>query len=43
LFEGQKPAQVAAVLDMPLGSVYMARNRVLAALRSEAEGLVDSL
>ena len=43
LFEGQKPAQVAAILDMPLGSVYMARNRVLAALRSEAEGLVDSL
>jgi RNA polymerase sigma-70 factor (ECF subfamily) len=43
LFEGQQPAQVAASLGMPLGSVYMARNRVLAALRSEAAGLVDSL
>ena len=43
MFEEQKPAQVAADLSMGLGSVYMARNRVLAALRSEADGLVDTL
>ena len=43
MFEGQKPTQVAADLEMTLGSVYMARHRVLAALRSETEGLVDSL
>jgi hypothetical protein len=35
LFESQRPAQVAADLGMPVGSVYMARNRVFAALRSE--------
>jgi len=43
MFEGQKPTQVAVDLDMVLGSVYVARNRVLTALRREAEGLVDSL
>ena len=43
MFDGQKPAQVAADLEMTIGSVYMARHRVLAALRSETEGLVDSL
>lgn len=40
---GQRPDQVAAELSMPLGSVYMARHRVLNALRREAAGLVDSL
>ena len=43
MFDGQSPEQVAAELGMPLGSVYMARNRVLNALRREAAGLVDSL
>jgi hypothetical protein len=33
---------MAAELRMPLGSVYMARNRVLNALRREAAGLIDS-
>lgn len=42
MFDGQKPADVAADLGLGIGSVYMARNRVLAALRSEANGLVDS-
>ncbi len=43
MFDGQKPGQVAAELGMTLGSVYMARNRVLAALRREADGIVDEL
>jgi RNA polymerase sigma-70 factor (ECF subfamily) len=43
MLDGQKPAEVAAELGMTLGSVYMARNRVLTALRGEAEGLVDTL
>ena len=43
MFDGQRPDQIAAELDMRLGSVYMARNRVLGALRREAAGLVDSL
>lgn len=43
MFDGQRPDQIAAELDMKLGSVYMARNRVLGALRREAAGLVDSL
>ena len=42
IFEGQKPARVAADLDMAIGSVYVARNRVLTALRHEADGLVES-
>lgn len=42
MFRGQRPDQVAAELGMPLGSVYMARHRVLNALRREAAGLVDS-
>jgi DNA-directed RNA polymerase specialized sigma24 family protein len=41
MFDGQRPDHVAAELGMPLGSVYMARNRVLNALRREAAGLVD--
>ena len=43
MFMNQKPEQIAKDLDIGVGSVYMARNRVLAALRAEAEGLVDSL
>ena len=43
MFDGQKPGQVAAELGMTLGSVYMARNRVLAALRRETGGIVDEL
>lgn len=43
MFDSQKPDRIAAELDMELGSVYMARNRVLTALRREAAGLVDSL
>jgi RNA polymerase sigma-70 factor (ECF subfamily) len=42
MFDSQTPEQVAAELEMPLGSVYMARSRVLSALRREAAGLVDS-
>ncbi|MCO6454773.1 MAG: sigma-70 family RNA polymerase sigma factor [Pirellulaceae bacterium] len=42
MFDGQSAEQVAAELGMALGSVYMARNRVLSALRREASGLVDS-
>lgn len=42
MFDGQSPEQVAAELGMPLGSVYMARHRVLNALRREAAGLIDS-
>lgn len=42
MFEGQRAADVAADLGLGIGSVYMARNRVLTALRSEADGLVDS-
>ena len=42
MFGVQRPDQVAAELGMPLGSVYMARHRVLNALRREAAGLVDS-
>jgi RNA polymerase sigma-70 factor (ECF subfamily) len=42
MFDGDKPSAVAAELGIPLGSVYMARTRVLNALRREAAGLVDS-
>lgn len=41
-FEGHKPDRIAADLGMSLGAVYMARNRVLRALRREAAGLVES-
>ena len=41
MFDDQPPQQVAAELGMTLGSVYMARSRVLNALRREAAGLVD--
>jgi RNA polymerase sigma-70 factor (ECF subfamily) len=43
MFLGQRADQVAAELDMPLSSVYVARSRVLSALRREAAGLVDSI
>jgi RNA polymerase sigma factor (sigma-70 family) len=43
MFGGQTADQVAAELGMPLGSVYMARHRVLHALRREAMGLVDPM
>lgn len=42
MFGGQPADQVAEELGMPLSSVYVARSRVLAALRREAAGLVDS-
>ncbi len=42
MFGGQRADQVAAELNMSLSSVYVARSRVLAALRCEAAGLVDS-
>lgn len=42
MFGGQRADQVAAELNMSLSSVYVARSRVLAALRREAAGLVDS-
>lgn len=43
MFSGQKAEQVADALAMPIGSVYVARSRVLGALRQEAAGLVDSV
>lgn len=43
MFEGQAADQVAAELQMSLSSVYVARSRVLSALRREAAGLVASL
>lgn len=43
MFEQDKPHQIAEELGMSLGSVYMARTRVLAALRREAAGIVDSI
>jgi RNA polymerase sigma-70 factor (ECF subfamily) len=42
MFGGQPADQVAEELSMSLSSVYVARSRVLAALRREADGLVDS-
>lgn len=43
MFDGQRADQVAAELEMPISSVYVARSRVLSALRREAAGLVDSI
>jgi RNA polymerase sigma-70 factor (ECF subfamily) len=43
MFDGERADVVAAALGMSLSSVYVARNRVLSALRREADGLVDSL
>lgn len=42
MFDGQSPKDVAAELDLSLNSVYVARSRVLRALRSESAGLLDS-
>lgn len=41
VFDGQRADMVAAELAMPLNSVYVARSRVLSALRREATGLID--
>jgi RNA polymerase sigma-70 factor (ECF subfamily) len=41
VFGGQRADQVAAALGMPISSVYVARSRILSALRIEAKGLVD--
>jgi RNA polymerase sigma-70 factor, ECF subfamily len=38
---GQQADQVATELGMPISSVYVARSRILNALRSEAAGLVS--
>jgi len=45
VFDGAMPAAVAADLGITVGAVYLAKSRVLARLRKEAEGLisVDSL
>jgi len=41
MFDNQPPDEVAAALGMSLGSVYVARSRVLKALRREAAGLIE--
>lgn len=41
VFDGQRADAVAASLGMPINSVYVARSRVLSALRREASGLID--
>jgi len=41
MFDGHKAEVVAAELEMSLGAVYMARHRVLNALRREGAGLID--
>ena len=43
VFRGDRPAQIAIDLNMKVGSVYMARNRVLTALRREAAGMIDEI
>lgn len=43
MFDGQRADAVAADLNMPISSVYVAKSRVLSTLRREAEGLVDSI
>jgi len=40
--EGQRADQVARLLQISVNSAYVARSRVLAALRREAAGLVES-
>jgi RNA polymerase sigma-70 factor (ECF subfamily) len=41
VIDGVSPDEVSAELKMPLSSVYVAKSRVLSALRQEAEGLID--
>lgn len=41
VFQSQRADQVATELGMPISSVYVARSRILNALRKEAAGLVD--
>jgi RNA polymerase sigma factor (sigma-70 family) len=41
LYGGQRADSIASELGMPLNSVYVARSRVLSALRREAAGLID--
>jgi RNA polymerase sigma-70 factor (ECF subfamily) len=41
VFDGQRADAVAKQLGMPTNSVYVARSRVLSALRREAAGLID--
>ena len=42
VIHGESPRQIAASLGMSVGAVYMARNRVLHALRQAGDGLVDT-
>ncbi|MDX1946988.1 MAG: sigma-70 family RNA polymerase sigma factor [Pirellulaceae bacterium] len=39
--EGNSPAEVAARLGLSVNAVFIAKSRVLARLRQEAEGLID--
>ena len=41
--DGERANIVARELDMSLSSVYMAKSRVLSALRRESKGLVDQI
>lgn len=41
MLDGERADAVAASLGMPIEAVYVARSRVLKALRQEADGLVD--
>jgi RNA polymerase sigma-70 factor (ECF subfamily) len=41
--DGAPAAEVAQELGLSVGAVYVARSRVLARLRQEAEGLIDDL
>ena len=43
VIDGQRADAVAQQLGMSLSSVYMAKSRVLSALRRESEGLIESL
>jgi DNA-directed RNA polymerase specialized sigma24 family protein len=40
MIEGQRADEVAAELGIPIQAVYVAKSRVLGALRREAAGLV---
>jgi RNA polymerase sigma-70 factor (ECF subfamily) len=41
LLAGEKPAAVAAALDLSVNAVYLARSGIIKRLREEAAGLVD--